>query len=165
MAIAGSTGGETPATEGSGKSRVFMQIVYAAQFFFGGWFLYNGLNFFVEFFPQPAGSSALAYQLISALIDSGLFALIKILEAVVGVMMLANRLVPLAAILAFPISVSIAHLNIINVGDALAIGSGVAAIGLNGIIALGYLDKLLPMLSWNSGDPSTAGLCQLFGKR
>lgn len=155
----------TKSAQAAGSGRTFMVVVYVAQFFFGGWFLYNGLNYFVQFFPQPSGSSALAYQLISALIDTGLFAVIKLIEAVVGVMMLANRFVPLAAVLAFPISVSIAHFDIVLVGDALGIGSGVAAIGLNAIIALGHLDKFLPMLVWDSGDPSTAGLCRLLGKR
>ncbi|OYU74629.1 MAG: hypothetical protein CFE32_17150 [Alphaproteobacteria bacterium PA3] len=60
----------------SAPERAFRAIVYGAQFFFGGWFLYNGLNYFFEFFPQPPGSSALAYQLISALIDTGLFAVV-----------------------------------------------------------------------------------------
>lgn len=160
-----SAGNGTDGAKAAGWGKTFMVAVYAAQFFFGGWFLYNGLNYFVQFFPQPAGSSPLAYQLISALIDTGMFAVVKLIEVVVGVMMLANRFVPLAVVLAFPVSVSIAHLDIVLVGDALGIGSGVAAIGLNAIVAIGYLDKFLPMLTWNSGDPSTAGLCRLFGKR
>ena len=41
--------------------------MYAVQFFFGGWFLYNGLNFFLTFFPQPSGSSGLSHELIRAL--------------------------------------------------------------------------------------------------
>ena len=164
MDTAHSSAGRQAAVESPDGNRTFMVVVYAAQFFFGGWFFYNGLNFFVEFFPQPPGSSALAYQLISALIDTGLFAVVKILEGIVGLMLLSNRFVPLAIMLAFPISVSIAHLNLVNVQDPLGIGTGVVILALNGIMALGYLDKFLPMLTYNSGDPSPLGLRKLLGK-
>lgn len=161
MVKAQQTAGEAAGAQDSG--RTFMVVVYIAQFFFGGWFLYNGLNYFFEFFPQPPGSSALAYQLISALIDTGLFAIVKILEAIVGVMLLSNRLVPLAIVLAFPISVSIAHMNFVNVGDPLANGTAIVIVVLNAIMAIGYLDKFLPMLTWDSGNPSDSGLRQFFG--
>lgn len=154
----------TDAPEESGTS-AFTVIVYIAQFFFGGWFLYNGLNYWIEFFPQPPGTSAIGYQLISALIASGLFAVVKGLEIVVGIMLLANRFVPLAIVMAFTISVTIAHHNLVNVQDALGIVTGVVIMSLNGIMAIGHLDKFLPMLVYNQGDPSARGLKMLFGKR
>ena len=110
--------------------------MYCVQFFFGAWFLYNGLNFFVTFFPQPSGSSPLSHELIGALIHSKLFAVVKALEALTGLAFLANRFVPLAAVLAFPISFSIAHLNIIANGDAFSLTTGVVVVLLNGIIAV-----------------------------
>lgn len=164
MDTAQGSAGLQVAADAQEGSRFFMVVVYVAQFFFGGWFLYNGLNFFVEFFPQPPGSSALSYQLISALIDTGLFAVVKILEGIVGLMLLSNRFVPLAIVLAFPISVSVAHLNLVNVQDPLGIVTGVVIMALNGIMALGYLDKFLPMLTYNSGDPSLLGIRTLLGK-
>ena len=146
-------------TEGRG----FQVFVYCVQFFFGAWFLYNGLNFFITFFPQPSGSSPLSHELIGALIHSKLFAVVKSLEALTGLAFLANRFVPLAAVLAFPISFSIAHLNIIANGDAFSLTTGIVVVLLNGIIAVGHLDRFLPMLVCNQGDPSAAGLKALFG--
>ncbi|HTT01046.1 MAG TPA: nuclear transport factor 2 family protein [Steroidobacteraceae bacterium] len=143
--------------------RGFQLLVYCVQFFFGAWFLYNGLNFFVTFFPQPSGSSPLSHELIGALIHSKLFAVVKSLEALTGIAFLANRWVPLATVLAFPISFSIAHLNIVANGDLFSIVTGVVVIALNAIIALGHLDRFLPMLAFNQGDPSVAGLGALFG--
>jgi hypothetical protein len=143
--------------------RGFQILVYCVQFFFGAWFLYNGLNFFVTFFPQPSGSSPLSHELIGALIHSKLFAVVKSLEALTGLAFLANRFVPLAAVLAFPISFSIAHLNIVANGDLFSLITGGGVILLNGIIAVGHLDRFLPMLVCNHGDPSTAGLKALFG--
>lgn len=145
------------------SGRGFQAFVYAVQFFFGAWFLYNGANYFVSFFPQPSGSSPLSHELISALIDSKLFAVVKSLEAITGLALLANRFVPLATVLAFPISVCIAHLNLVANGDPFSVGTSIAVIVLNGIIALGHLDRFLPMLVCNQGDPGTAGLRALFG--
>src|SRR4051812_8893717 len=88
--------------------RGFMILVYCVQFFFGGWFLYNGLNYYIRFFPQPTGSSPLSHELIAALTDTGLFAVVKAIEVAVGLALLANRFVPLAVVAAFPISISIA---------------------------------------------------------
>jgi hypothetical protein len=41
------------ATKAAGGGRVFTVVVYAIQFFFGGWFLVHGLNHWLEFFPRP----------------------------------------------------------------------------------------------------------------
>jgi len=155
-----STAAQTLGAQAS--DRGFQAVVYAVQFFFGAWFLYNGLNFFISFFPQPSGSSALSHELISALIDSKLFAVVKALEALTGLALLANRFVPLAAVLAFPISFCIAHLNMVANGDLFSIITSIAVIAFNGIIAVGHLDRYLPMLVCNQGDPTSHGLRALF---
>jgi len=135
-------------------SGVFRVTIYAVQFFFGGWFLYNGLNFFITFFPQPSGSSGLSHELIKALIDTKLFAVVKGLEMATGLAFLANRFVPLAVVAAFPISFSIAHLNLIANNDTFSHVISFIVIGLNAVIALGYLDRFIPMLAYCTGDPS-----------
>src|ERR1700722_171220 len=124
-----------------GGERTFRTCVYAVQFFFGGWFLYNGLNFFLTFFPQPSGSSGLSHELIRALIDTKLFTVVKGLEILTGIAFLANRFVPLAVVVAFPISFSIAHLNLIANGDLFSHVIAFFVIALNGVIGIGYLDK------------------------
>lgn len=146
-----------------GKGRTFTIVIYAVQFFFGGWFLAHGANHWLEFFPRPSGSSSISHELISALNHSGLFFFVKAIEIVAGILLLANRFVPLAAVLAFPVTLSIAHLNLIANDDVMSHIVGVIIILLNGLIALGHLDKFLPMLVMNNGDPDIRGLRQLFG--
>ncbi len=136
----------------------FVATVYAVQFFFGGWFLFHGLNFFVEFFVQPAGSSSIASEVISALIHSGLFAVVKAIEVVVGIALLANRFVPLAVVSAFPVSFSIAYINLFANGDTMSIVVAITVIALNSVIALGHMDRFWPILAYNQGDPNIAGL-------
>lgn len=139
----------------------FTRLCYVAQFFFGGWFLAHGLNHWLEFFPRPSGSSPISKELIGALNHSGIFVIVKALEVVTGAMLLANRAVPLAAVLAMPVTLSVAHLNIVANADMFGMVVGVIAIALNGLVLLGHLDRFLPMLAIHHGDPSSAGLNEL----
>jgi hypothetical protein len=41
----------------------------------------------------------------------------------------------------------------------------ILVIAFNGLIALGHLDRFLPMLVFNNGDPQTTGLRKLFNGR
>lgn len=157
-----------PAEEASSEvksSRNFMIVVYALQFFFGAWFVAHGLNQWLDFFPRPKGSSPIARDLIMAMNAAGLFDFIKIVEVITGVLLLANRFVPLAIVGAFPVALSIAHLNIMSNPDPMSKAVGVIIMIIISVIALGYLDRFLPMLTFNSGDPSDRGLRQLFGKK
>lgn len=147
--------------QGAGAARIWSLVVYAAQFFFGGWFLAHGLNHWLEFFPRPSGSSPISRELIGALNHSGIFVIVKALEVLTGVMLLANRAVPLAGVLAMPVSLSIAHLNIVANADTFGMVVGVIIIGLNGLVLLGHLDRFLPMLAVRHGDPSATGLVTL----
>lgn len=147
----------------SRNSRLFTWIVYAAQFFFGGWFLAHGLNHWLEFFPRPSGSSPISRELIGALNHSGLFIIVKAVEAITGALLLLDLFVPLALVLAVPVALSVAHLNIAENGDAFSIGVGIIIMSLVALIGIGHLDKFLPMLRMRNGAPSTAGLRSLFG--
>jgi len=149
---------------GRSGGKAFTIVTYAVQFFFGGWFLFHGSNYFLDFFKQPSGSSVLAHEFIGALIHSGLFDVVKGIEVVVGIALLANRFVPLATVAAFPVSFSIAYINLVANGDAFSVVVCILVIGFNGIIALGHLDRFLPMLAFDQGDPSARGLAVLFGR-
>ena len=134
---------------------------YAAQFFFGGWFLFHGLNHWLQFFVQPAGSGQGMHDLISVLIDSGMFNVVKAIEVVAGVMLLANRFVPLAIVIAFPVTVVISYMNF-TMGDRFGVFVGCVSILLNVAMAIGYLDRYLPMLVYDAEDPGLEGVRRLF---
>lgn len=146
------------------RSRTFTWVVYCAQFFFGGWFLAHGSNYWLEFFPQPHGSSPIAHELITALIDSGLFAIVKCVEILTGLLLLLNIFVPLAIVLAVPVALSIAQLNMVENNDWFSKITALIILTLIGIMALGYLRHYLPMLRMRNDDPGSDGLHMLFGK-
>lgn len=146
------------------SSRGFTILVYCAQFFFGGWFLTHGLNHWLHFFPQPPGSSPAGADLIGSLINSGMFDVVKGMEVLTGAMLLANRWVPLAIVLAFPIGVSIALFDHFTNGDWFGTGTAIVIMLMLGLMALAHLDKFLPMLVSDQGEPSLKGLRQVLGK-
>lgn len=149
----------------SDSSAGFKNLVYIGQFFFGGWFLVHGLNHWFHFFPQPPGSSPAGAGLIAALIDSGMFDLVKALEVVAGAMMLANRWVPLSVIIAFPIGIAIAVFDHTTNGDWYGTGAAIIILLLLTLMAIAHLERFLPLLVFNQGEPSLKGVKQIFNPK
>ena len=78
--------------------------VWLARQAFAAWMIPAGVNHFFPIFPQPMGSQPLSQELISALIDSHLFDLVKAVELFAGVCLLVGFHVPLALLVCMPVS-------------------------------------------------------------
>ncbi len=90
-----------------------MKIVTAcARFWLALWMLFWGLNWFVEFLPQPIGGRSAELHL--ALMHSGLFTAAKLLEIVLAIALLANRFVPLTLVLSAPVTAIIAWVHMLD---------------------------------------------------
>ena len=63
-----------------------------------------GLNHFFQIFPQPMGSQPLSMELVSALIDSHLFDLVKAVELLAGIGVLFGIYTPLCLLICLPVS-------------------------------------------------------------
>lgn len=83
---------------------------------FGAYYLANGLNFFFNFVPLAPPQNEVANVLMSGFIRSGMFELVKIIEVVTGVLLIANLYVPLALICSFPLTVIIAYIDVFILG-------------------------------------------------
>ena len=151
---------QAQAIASNGNGNAWKTLVYSAQFFFGGWFLFHGLNHWLQFFVQPSGSGQAMKDMIAVLIDSGLFDIIKAMEVIGGALFLANRFVPLGIIVSTPITLTIAYLNF-TMGDSFGVVVGVISVILNGLVCIGYLEHFLPALRYDCGDPSLDGLKKL----
>ncbi|HVW70576.1 MAG TPA: hypothetical protein VHB68_16475 [Steroidobacteraceae bacterium] len=141
----------------------FRWIVLVVQTFFGSWFLVHGLNYFVTFFRQPPGASVLSHELIGALIATGLFAWVKVVEVVVGILLLAHRFVPLAIVAALPVTLVIAYVNLALNKDLFGLITGTVIIAANVLMAVGYLDSYRAMMRFDAGLPGLRGLRSLRG--
>jgi uncharacterized membrane protein YphA (DoxX/SURF4 family) len=78
--------------------------VWFVRLLFASWMLPAGVNHFYELFPQPMGNQPLSQELIVALIDTELFALVKLVELVAGVGVLFGLYTPLMLLICMPVS-------------------------------------------------------------
>jgi uncharacterized membrane protein YhaH (DUF805 family) len=116
-------------------------LVLVGRLVFGAWMLANGANhFFVSFYPEPAGYEPLAAQLMTALIHSRLFDVVMAIELVTGALILAGVFVPLALCVVMPISVCAVYWSVILQHQPLGAVLALAALALNGLLMLAYLD-------------------------
>jgi len=119
------------------------QSPHAARIVLGLVFFVFGLNGFLHFLPQPPLPDA-ALPFISGLASSGyLFPVLKGVEVVAGVMLLASFMVPLALALLAPIIVNIALFHVLL---APGLPMVVLLLGLEIYLAWSYRAAFAPML-------------------
>ena len=116
-------------------------LVVAARVIFGAWMLVSGINhFFVSFYALPMGQEPLAMQLMTALVNSRLIDVVIAIQLVTGALILIGVFVPLALCVLMPISVCAAFWGVIVDHQPLTAFLGLAAIALNGLLMLAYID-------------------------
>ena len=89
-----------------------------ARYLLGFMFTVFGLNGFLHFIPLPPPAAPLALQYMTVMMTSHYFVLVFLIELAGGLMLLANRFVPLALVLLAPVLV-----NILLVHSLMDIGS------------------------------------------
>ena len=139
----------------------FPVLAYAVQFFFGGWFFYNGINYFAGFTAAPPGSTPLSRELIGALEDTGLFAVVKGVELVTGGLLLANRFVPLAIVLAAPVSFAIAWVMLVINGGIAGSMVGMVMVLFTAVLVCARLESFLPLLAFDDAARRRAAFAHL----
>src|SRR5205807_323773 len=106
-----------------GKDSKMKIVVLIARLLLGLTFVVFGLNGFLNFLSMGPMPSGLAGQFIGALFQSHYYYVVAGLQVIGGVLLLANRFVPLALVLLGPIIVNILlyHVFLNPAGIALAI--------------------------------------------
>ena len=79
----------------------FVRLVYAA------WMIPAGLNHFTRLYPQPTGNQPISIEVFTALLDSGLFTLVKATELLAGVAVLLGFRLPLMLLAVLPVSFTV----------------------------------------------------------
>lgn len=116
----------------------------AARVTLGLIFFLFGLNYFLEFLPPPPPPPQEALPFVAGLVAGGyVFPLIKTIEVLAGVALLANRFVPLALTLLAPIVVNIAAFHFLL---APSYAMPLALIALELYLAWTHRAVFLPML-------------------
>jgi len=132
------------ATAGSAIGRY---LPHVARILMGLMFFVFGLNGFVHFIPPPKGPMCEgAGALLSGLMKSGyMMPLIFGTQALVGVLLLANRFVPLALALIAPVIVNIVAFHAFLAPSGAAMAGVVLVLEL--YLAWAYRAAYLPMLA------------------
>jgi putative oxidoreductase len=129
----------------------FLRLVFAA------WMIPAGLNHFIPLFPQPMGNQPASTELITALIDSNLFTLVKAVELVAGLCLLTGFYVPLALLVAMPISFCVFYWDAPLEGwGSRAALFGYSVLACNLLLCIAYSRSYRTMFAWRS-VPRTAG--------
>jgi len=116
-------------------------FVLIARLVFGAWMVANGANhFFVSLWPEPAGHTPLAVQLMAALVHSRLIDVAMTLQLVTGALILAGVFVPVALCVVAPISTCALYWAVVLDHQPLGAVLALAAFALNGLLMLAHVD-------------------------
>ncbi|MDQ2067464.1 hypothetical protein Q9295_13880 [Xinfangfangia sp. CPCC 101601] len=135
-------------------------ILHFFRLYLGGWMIISGTSYWLTqagaapIFPQPVGNMPLSSQMLVTMIEVGLFDIVKTLEIVCGVLLMLNRMMPLAIVLALPIS-GVVWYNAIVLNlrtDRLFSPTymGVMCFYMSIVLAFGYLRHFAPLFTWKS---------------
>jgi uncharacterized membrane protein YphA (DoxX/SURF4 family) len=120
----------------------FVRLVFAA------WMIPAGLNHFYQLYPQPIGNQPLSIEVFTALLDSGLFTLVKAVELLAGLALLFGVRVPLTLLVVLPVSFTVwywdTELQGWWTGSAIY---GWAVLGCNVVLCLAYWDSYRAMFA------------------
>ena len=79
----------------------WVRLIYVA------WMVPAGLNHFIRLYDQPYGNQDMSTGVFVALLDSGMFTLVKAVELLAGLMLLFGWRVPLALVMVLPVSFTV----------------------------------------------------------
>ncbi len=115
----------------------------AARLIFGLLWVVFGLNFFFHFLPQPPPPEEGLKFMMGLMANPYMFPIIKVIEIVVGVMLLANVAVPLALVLIAPISVNIILYHAVL--DPAGMAPALLMVILNVFLGIAYFNSYKPL--------------------
>ncbi len=125
--------------------------VWWVRLVFAAWMIPAGINHFYPLFPQPMGNQPLSRELFLALRDSHLFDLVKAVELIAGIALLTGFYVPLALLLALPVSFCVWYWdNVLQGWRSVAAIYGWAVLGCNVALCLAYLGSYRSMFALRS---------------
>lgn len=135
-------------------------IISFLRLYLGAWMIVSGTSYWLHqlgyqpIFPQPFGSLPDSNKMLITFVEVGLFDIVKTLEIVGGVFLVANIFVPLGIAILLPISGMVFYnaifLNHRYDGIFSLTYMGTACLYMNVILVLAYIKYYLPMLSFNA---------------
>jgi len=113
--------------------------------YMGGHLLWSCIRYWITDM-QPVIDHPIGGPFVASLVAMQAFPAIKTLEGLCGILLLTNRFVPLALVLAVPTSVTIFYLNTFVTARLSGILTGPPELGVNLLLMLAYFQHYRPML-------------------
>ena len=140
---------------------IIRYAIILIRLYLGAGRLLNGLNHFVAIFPQPMGGPDRSSQLLVTLIETGLFTLVKSTEIAVGAMLLLDLYVPLALVVAMPVSVVVWYNHAVLVGRPFDFSMGIGCLVWNLVLLIAYLPYFLPLFRMRADSAARGDFSRL----
>jgi uncharacterized membrane protein YphA (DoxX/SURF4 family) len=122
-------------------------VILWVRIAFGVHSLVSGTNYFFHYLPQPPTEGTPIGPFIEEMDATGLFAVIKVVETLVGLCLLSNRLVPIALVAELPISVTIFCLSTFVDGSPRSIFTGPRELFYNTFLLISYAGYYVALAS------------------
>ncbi len=140
----------TPSRSETGQetSQFWRRAESISRYIWGGWFIISGLFHFVT--GPIIGTDPLAVQLMMGLLHSGMYELVKAVEAIGGLAVLSRRWAPLLLVVNVPITFVVVYWDVILQDPFGIIGLAVMTltVGTTAILLRAYRDYIAPLLTW-----------------
>lgn len=123
-------------------------LYHLSRLIFGGWWLFSGVMYFAWPELQQLGEDPAAIAFTQALMDSGLFEIVKAMEILLGLTILANRAMPLTIIALVPINLVIVYWSFVLDTGLVEWTFGALTIVFNAILAWPWRHSFWPLFVW-----------------
>jgi uncharacterized membrane protein YhaH (DUF805 family) len=122
-------------------------VIWYVRFWFAAWMIPAGIEHFYHIYPQPRSNSSypLAAEMLTALLNSHLFDLVKAVELLVGLAVLFGFFAPLALLVCMPVAFCVfwwdAPLSEWNRSSVIA---GARVLAANVLLCVAYIASFRP---------------------
>jgi uncharacterized membrane protein YhaH (DUF805 family)/uncharacterized membrane protein YphA (DoxX/SURF4 family) len=129
-------------------------VIWFVRCWYAAWMIPAGIEHFYHIYPQPGASSPhpLAAQMLTALLDTHLFDLVKAVELITGVAVLFGFFTPLSLLLCMPVAFCVfwwdAPLSEWSRGSMIA---GARVLGSNILLCVAYIASFKAMFTLRAG--------------
>ena len=133
-------------------------VIWFVRYWYAAWMIPAGIEHFYHIYPQPGASSPhpLAAEMLSALLHTHLFDLVKAVELITGLAVLFGFFTPLALLICMPVAFCVfwwdAPLSEWNTGSVIA---GARVLGSNVLLCVAYIASFRPMFAVRASVANT----------
>jgi uncharacterized membrane protein YhaH (DUF805 family)/uncharacterized membrane protein YphA (DoxX/SURF4 family) len=134
-------------------------VIWFVRFWYAGWMIPAGIEHFYHIYAQPGANSShpLAAQMLTALLHTHLFDLVKAVELVAGVAVLFGFFTPLALLVCMPVAFCVfwwdAPLSEWSTGSVIA---GARVLACNVLLSVAYVASFRSMFAVRASVATSA---------